>query len=197
MHHYRPNRLDALKQGTTGFLIIAGLVIVFCTGILMITFAMGGVFRGTYTRDPLTNKITDAGTMNWVPLTFVFFTLGIAMILGAVGYGLYNVATERRGPRQSRAAKVLARYAFNRQGLMLVADWEIEAAENPRYYVRLDLGADLGTLECECSEQLFHQCGEGMTGTVELQGKWLGSFIPNVGANYRSDHIADIMTRGE
>ncbi len=191
MRQFRVHRIDSLKQGATGFLLVGGVVLVMITSVLMIMFAMGGVFRGTYSRDPLSGKITDAGTLNFVPITFVFFTLGIVMILGAVLYGLFVSATERSGPRRSHPVKVLAKYAFNREGNMLVSAWEIEGCGNPRFYVRLDFGAEMGTLECECSEQVFNQCGEGMTGMADLQGKWVGSFVPTIGSQFRSEYIAD------
>jgi hypothetical protein len=160
-------------------------------------FGEAGIYRGTYTREPITNKITDAGTLNFLPITLLVFVLGVVMLAGAVFYGLYVSATEKSGPRKVLPVKVLARYAFNREGLMLVADWEIEMAENPRYYVRLDFGPEMGTLECECSLPTYYQCGEGMTGMAELQGKWVGAFQPNMGAAYRSEHITDIYNRGE
>jgi hypothetical protein len=180
------NRGDSLRQGATGVVLIGGFALSGVAAILMLVFAMGGVFRGTYTREPLTNKITDAGTLNWVPLTFLFFCFGLILIVGAVVYGLYTSATERSGPRESHPVKVLAKY-----GTMLVAAWEIEGAENPRYYVRLDFGGNLGASECECSETVFNQCGEGMTGMAELNGKWLGSFVPYMGQHFRTEHIAD------
>lgn len=191
MRPFFNNRLEALKQGVTGMFLVGGCGLSFISAVLMAVFAMGGVFRGTYTREPLTNKITDAGTINWIPITFVFFTLGVVMMLGAVAFGLYTNATERSGARVTRPAKVLARYGFTRDGHMLVSDWEVEGADNPRYYVRLDFGYPLGTTECECSEMLYFRCGEGMTGMAELQGKWLGSFIPTIGSQYTTEHIAD------
>jgi len=191
MRQYRGNRLETFKQGAIGYSLLGGCALSVISLILIGMFTMGGVFRGTYTRDPFTNKITDAGTLNFVPIAFSFFALGVLLMFGAVVYGLYSSATEQTGPRKSHPVKVLARYAFNREGLMIISEWEIEEAENPRFYVRLDFGTEMGTLECECSESIFYQCGEGMNGMAELQGKWLGSFIPYTGTSYRSEHVAD------
>ena len=191
MRPFQGNKIEVFKQGAIGICLVGGCGVTLLSGILMVVLAMGGVMRGTYTRQPITNKITDAGTLNWVPIVFVFFTLGVLMMIGAVFYGLYASATERSGPRESRPAKVLARYGFTRDGNMLVADWEVEGADNPRYYVRLDFGHPRGTVECECSEMLYFRCGEGMTGMAELQGKWLGAFTPTIGAHYSTEHIAD------
>lgn len=192
MHPIRPNQWDVFRQGATGVLLVFGLVVTCCSGILMATFAGGGVYRGTFTREPITNKITDAGSLNWVPVTFVFFCLGILLIVGALGYGFFVSATERQGPRRAMPGKVLARYAVNRQGHMLVAEWEIEAADRPKYYVRMDFGPQVGSTELECVEPVFYQCGEGMRGTAEVQGKWLGAFHPDTGASYQSEHRAHL-----
>jgi hypothetical protein len=191
MRQFRGNRLESLKQGVTGYLIIGGIVVMGLSSIAILMFAMGGVFRGTYTRDPLTNKITDAGTMNFVPIAILCFVLGLVASIGGVCYGLFVAATERIGPRKARGVKVLSRYCYTRDGVMLVAQWEIDGAENPRYYTRLDFGSDLGTMECECTAEVFYQCGEGMTGVAETQGKWLGSFVPDMGTRYQTEHVAD------
>jgi hypothetical protein len=176
MRHYRPNRTEVFKQGTVGFLLIAGLIVAFCSGVLMMVFAVSGMVSGSHSDGLFTT--TKIGTI-----------IGLVMVAGSAGFGFWSLATERSGPRKSRPAKVVARYAFNRQGLMLVSQWEIEACPDAKYFVRLDYGYPDGTQECECTEQVFYQCGEGMTGMAQVQGKWIGSFVPNVGANYQTEHI--------
>ena len=49
-----------------------------------------------------------------------------------------------------------------------------------RFYVRLMLPSR-ECLEFECSEQVYHACGEGMYGQASVQNKWLGQFVGYVG----------------
>ena len=174
MRHYQPNRTEVFKQGATAFLVIAGALVAFCSGGLLLLFGLANMAGGSRAE---------------VPGLGFGLVLGLTMIVVGAAYGMWSAATERSGIRATKQVKVVARYAFNREGLMLVSEWEIEACDRPRYYVRLDFGYPAGTLECECSEQVYYQCGEGMTGIADLQGKWIGSFVPHTGAAYQTEHI--------
>lgn len=173
--------MDAFKEKTVGCLLVAGAVVTVLSLFLTWLFSVGGVFRGVATRDPVTDKISDVGTMNLAPVALTFSGIGILMMLGAVGYGLWFNSAALRGPRKvAPNARILSRYGYNRQGYMLNADWEFEAAEDPRYYVRMQIGPSQVS-EYQCTEQVFFQCGEGMYGEAELQGNWLGRFTPYIG----------------
>ena len=76
---------EVLQQKTIGFVMVGGSILFCCSGLLMIPMGFGGVFRGTYTREPVTDRITDAGTLNLVPMLFLFMTLGVIMALGGLG----------------------------------------------------------------------------------------------------------------
>jgi hypothetical protein len=172
---------EVLQQKTIGCVMVAGITIFCCSGGLMVPLGYGGVFRGTYTREPVTNKITDAGTLNLVPLLFTFMVLGVVLLLGGLGYGLWIVKNESSGPRRVvENFRVVARYAYDKNGFHLMDDGQIEFAEGPRFYVR-GMTPDGVRLEYESSEAVWRQAGEGMTGEVELQGKWIGRFTPYIG----------------
>ncbi len=148
---------------------------------LMWVFGVAGVYRGTYTRTPVTNDITDAGALNLAPLMLTFVVLGTLMFFGGLGYGFLVVKKEKEGPRQTvENFCVIARYAYDKAGYHLVDDGQIEFADRPRFYIRgvLPTGA---ASEFEASEEVWRQSGEGMYGEAELQGKWLGRFTPYVG----------------
>lgn len=172
---------EVFQQKTIGCVMVGGVIMFCCSGLLMIPMGFGGVFRGTYTREPVTDKITDAGTLNLIPILFVFMTLGVAMLVGGVFYGLWVVKNENKGPRQTiEYFKVMARYAYDKNGFYLSDDSQIEFGEGPRFYVR-GVTPNGIRLEYEASEQVWRQCGEGMDGEVELQGKWIGRFTPYIG----------------
>ena len=177
----RPRRLDAWRENLTGCLLAAGAFITVTALGLAWVFGMAGVYRGTYTREAFTNKITDAGTANLLPLMITIICLGITMMLVAVAYGIWRGQTQNQGLRRTvENVRVLSRYGFSRDGNMLNADWELEAAENPRYYLKVQF-AD-GTIgELECAAETFFAAGEGMYGDVELQGLWVGLFTPYIG----------------
>ena len=164
-------------------MLVLGLILIVCGGMASWVFSMAGVFRGTYTRAPGTNQITDAGALNWVPLSFTAVAIGVGLCLFGMAYAWFPIATERTGlQRVHENVKVLARYAYNRNGDMLCEWYQIdEAREDCRFYVRL-MFPNRDTNEFECSEQVFNACGEGMFGQVTLQNKWLGQFIGYVGA---------------
>jgi hypothetical protein len=172
---------DALQQKTVGCLMLGGAIISVVSLGLMWVFGVSGVYRGTYTRTPITNEITDAGTLNLVPVTLVFFVLGLLMVGSGLAYGFWVVKQEREGPRQvAKNFRILARYAYDRSGYHLFDDQMVDAADRPRFYVRGVL-PDGTSSEFEASREVWFQCGEGMYGEVELQGKWIGRFTPYVG----------------
>ncbi|MEZ0325946.1 MAG: hypothetical protein ACAH95_08560 [Fimbriimonas sp.] len=172
---------DALQQKTVGCLMIAGIVVSVVSFGLMWVFSVAGVYRGTYTRTPVTNEITDAGPLNLVPLMLTFVVVGMLMFLGGLGYGFWVVKHEKEGPRQTiENFHVVARYAYDKAGYHLVDDGQIEFADRPRFYVRGVMPNGFSS-EYEATEAVWRQSGEGMYGEAELQGKWLGRFTPYVG----------------
>jgi hypothetical protein len=173
--------MDPLKEKSIGFaFVISVVMIVIGLGLTML-FAMGGVFLGTYTREPLTNRITDAGTLNWVPLSLTLVALGAVIGLTAIGYGFFYDKTANHGKRLTVSnARIIGRYGYTKDGTMLTNSYEFEFANEPRYYVRMQTDQDRIS-EYECVEAVFFSCGEGMYGEAEIQGKWLGKFVPYIG----------------
>lgn len=177
-----PRELGAFKEGAVGWCLVGGLVLTIISAILMWMFSVAGVYRGTYTRTPITNQINDAGAMNLVPLAFLGFTVGILLMLGAVGYGLWSEKTSNRGHRRVVANfRVQARYCYDASQQLICEDWDIDVADRPRFYVR-GVSPDGLVGEYECTREVYYNSGEGMTGEAELQGKWLGRFTGYIGA---------------
>lgn len=172
--------MDPTKEKLVGCALAGGALIAFCSLPLMWVFALSGVFRGTMTREAGTDRIVDAGTLNYVPLMITIFVVGLALMSGAVWYGLVYNKNLARGPHRVIAdALVLSRYAMTKQGDFL-SDWELEGAEDPRFYVRMRT-PDGKVGEYPVAAETYFNCAEGMPGEVELQGRWVGRFTPYVG----------------
>lgn len=173
--------VGAFKERIVGWLLVGGLIVTAISGMLCWMFSVAGVYRGTYTRTPITNQITDPGTLNLVPLTILGIVVGLVMMFGGVGYGLWSMSRSRSGPRRIEPNfRVLARYCYDGSQNLITSDWDVEAADNPRFYVRAVL--ENGVVgEFETSPQVYFHAGEGMAGEAELQGQWLGKFVPYIG----------------
>ena len=175
--------IGAFKERIVGWLLVLGLIITVISGILLWMFSVAGIYGGTYTRTPITNQITDPGALNLAPLAILGIAIGVLMMFGGVGYGFLAMANEKKGPRRTVSNfRVLARYCYDHSMQLITAEWDIDVADRPKFYVR---GAfeDGQVGEFETSLEVYHQAGEGMTGDAELQGRWLGRFAPYIGVN--------------
>lgn len=61
--------MDPTKEKTVGCVLAGGALVSFCSLPLMWVFALAGVFRGTMTREPGTDRLRDAGTLNYISLS--------------------------------------------------------------------------------------------------------------------------------
>lgn len=173
--------LGSGKERLVGWLLVGGFVLSIISGILMWVFSVAGIYRGTYTRKPITNEITDAGSLNLVPLTILGLAVGVLMMFGGVAFGFFAMSRDRSGPRKiEQNFRVLSRYCYDRSQNLITSDFDIEVAENPRFYIRGVLQSGV-VGEFETTMEVFYQAGEGMFGEAELQGKWLGRFVPYIG----------------
>lgn len=170
----------AFEEKSVGCVLVAGFVISICSLFFGYLFGVAGVFRGTFTRTPITNEITDPGTLNLLPLTLLVLTVGVLMMVGAIGYGLFRSSTKNQGIRKTEQyLRVLARFAYD-GSRMITDDFDIQSADRPRFYVRA-ISREGVVIELETTIEVFYQAGEGMVGEGQIQGRWLGSFVPYIG----------------
>lgn len=117
----------------------------------------------------------------------VFAALGAILFFSGLGLLTFTVIsaaaysrTDKTGRRQvDTRAKVIARYATNREGESLMFDDDMDDP-GTRFYARLML-TDGTRAEFQCAREVYSQCGEGMTGEAHFQGRWLGAFRPYIG----------------
>jgi hypothetical protein len=113
--------------------------------------------------------------------------LGAIGLLGGLGLLTFVIvsgttlgATEKRGIRKiDPHTRVVARYATNSQGETLTLETDYPDPKT-KFYVRMQLGNG-NKVEFQCVKEVFDQCGEGMRGESQYQGRWLGLFRPYIG----------------
>ena len=170
--------IGGFKERTVGWLIYGGAFVSILSVLLLIMFFMIGTFRGLAGRLPLLNELAKP---LYPALAVIGIAFGIVLMFCGLGYGLWSVSNERKGPRQSASQfRVLSRYCIDRTQQLITSELDIEFADRPRFYVRGMLENGL-VVEFETTIEVFFQAGEGMYGEAELQGKWLGRFIPYIG----------------
>lgn len=104
----------------------------------------------------------------------LLFLLGIALVATVVGYGIYLDKTGSRGPVVTyENVAVMAKFAILPTGETVTMYYD--SLPDLKYFVCLDLG-DGKMTEFKTSFEVFNIVGEGMTGTAECQGSWLGGF---------------------
>jgi hypothetical protein len=161
-------------------LIYGGLAAFLIGTLFSLLFFAAGVWRATYTREPITGAIRDTGDMKLVPIGVGIAGIGLLALVGGLGYSLFAHGGRHRGPvRTLNRVRVVARYGINRQGAVM-ADWELEQDESAKTYVKLAIGPGVFE-EFECAREMYYQAGEGMMGDAEIQGRWLGRFVPLIG----------------
>jgi len=162
------------KEGLVGCGLFGGIVVALLGAGLSLVMFMGG-----------TLALMKRGDVNmWAARA-----VGPAMILlGLLATGaalLYGIREGRRvtsgkGALMDPTARVLARYAFDRKGQMVVDDWLFDELDGLKFYVKLELTGG-AVREFQCQRMVHSMCGEGMVGAATFDGRWLGGFAPRIG----------------
>lgn len=173
--------MSAFKEKAVGFLLVGGVVLFIAGIVLTFMFVGAGGMHGAMTREPGTDRIVDPGDMNLVPLGFLVIAAGVGMFGGGIGWAIWTHKHRHDGPMAvTPNVRVVGRYGYTHDGLMIHDEYEFEADDKPQYYVRLEVAP--GRIdEYECRPETFFAAGEGMVGEAVLKGKWLGRFTPYIG----------------
>jgi hypothetical protein len=155
-------------------LIIVGVVSVFL-GVFGLMLGFGG---GTL------QLVRGHGPSGSSAVMAVLGAIGLLGGLGLLAFVLISGATlgatEKRGVRKTDPqTRVLARFAMNSQGDTIPLEYEYPDPKT-KFYVRMELGNG-NRVEFQCVREVFDQCGEGMRGESQYQGRWLGLFRPYIG----------------
>ncbi len=175
---------DNRKQSIIGFGLAGGLVIFVCGGILTWMLSMSSVFHATATRNPYTGAVNSMGNGVYIPWGVLIMTLGALTMVASVIYGLSQARNPAKGNRRIVSnVRVVARFATDGTGVLYTEAGQMEFIDNLKYYVRISSASE-GSVECQCVEEVFWRCGEGLSGDAEIQGRWLGGFTP-----YQIPHV--------
>ena len=175
---------DKRKHLIIGGGLVLGFIMCACGGVFTWMFAMSSVFTATATRDPNTGEVHNMGAGMNIPWSMLVVAMGLVIMVMSVVYGLVNAKGPAKGPRTLvKNAQVSARDAMDDTGAMHTEAGQMEFYDDLKYYVRLS-AAGIGSVEYECVDEVFWMCGEGMKGDAEIQGRWLGAFMP-----YQTPHV--------
>ena len=169
----RRREIGAAKEKGIGCLMAGGLTLTIVSVVLIGIQIVMGLSQGP-------SKDHGSG-LDFFHLSLMGAALGILMLVGGLAFGIYAERTQNQGPRQTEANfRVLSRLCLDKNFQLLISDTDIEFANKPKFYIRGMLENGM-VGEFETTLEVFYNAGEGMTGEAELQGKWLGSFIPYIG----------------
>ena len=105
---------------------------------------------------------------------------GIGMLVFVMFFGATIGVTENRGIRKTDPnTRVIARYATNARGETLPLEWDFPDPDT-KFFVRMEISGGQ-RVEFRCVKEVFLECGEGMRGESQFQGRWLGMFKPYIG----------------
>lgn len=188
-------RAENFKESIVGWGMLAGALMMLASIPLLFMFGTASVYRSTYTRDPNTGAIGDAGFTSGIFLGLFLLFVGALVFIGSIGYGWFVVRNQHKGPTATYPrTKVISRFAIDHNGHMLTQDWEMDQPRL-RHFVKLDVGGG-EVLEFQCRYEVFSQAGEGMVGQASVQGKWLGAFVPAIGTAHYADPLDDRKIHG-
>jgi len=166
---------DVHKEGLVGCALVGGLI---CAGIglfISLPLYLGGATALLRRGDPGIWVMRGIGPG--------LFLLGLLLFLGALIYGIREgKKTTGKGALLDPGARVIARYAIDRQGEMITEEWLFDELDGLKFYVKLELSGGL-IKEFQCHRQVYGYCGEGMRGSATFNGNWLGGFAPAMGSN--------------
>jgi hypothetical protein len=167
------------KEAWTGWALFGGIALAFAGVVLTVMLYMGGTLAMMKNRD--VNMWAARG------LGPALILLGLLTAGAALLYGIREGrrVTSGKGALMDPTAKVMARYAYDREGNMVVDEWLFDERDDPKFYVKLELTGG-SVREFQCRREVHAMCGEGMTGAATFDGRWLGSFVPQMGGGQGS-----------
>ena len=165
---------ESSKERVVGCALFGGLALAFGGVVLTVVLYLGGTLALLRRQDPSLLAIRGLG-----PLLILvgLFIAGVALLYG-IREG--KRLTSGKGAMVDPTARVLARYAYDGTGDMVVDDWLFDERDGLKFYVKLELTGG-AVREFQCHRQVHAMCGEGMRGAATFDGKWLGSFVPLIG----------------
>ncbi|MER3496656.1 MAG: hypothetical protein C4320_07730 [Armatimonadota bacterium] len=174
-------RREVRRQYAIGCAILLGFFMTVVGGWLSYVLMVGGVGQAIQGGGQSSARSGGDLIMNSLAFMIAMVLIGVLLLVGGLIFGLAAVRKENTGPRrQVEGAFVVARYVVAPGDLYLTSPHDIQEVEHPQYFVRLNVPGE-GSVEFTTSAETFWWAGEGMRGSAELSGRWLGRFTPDIG----------------
>lgn len=158
-------RSDDSSENIASNWLLGGFGSLGCGGLLLVL----GPMLGIATKSPVP-----------MALGFLLIGAGVLMVGGSLIYGLNRHGERFTGEQTRRSGvRILNKYVYDRDNNLLMDDYLIDTADEPRFYVKIEL-APGNSVEFETAREVFDSCGEGMRGEATFQGKWLSMFVGHI-----------------
>ena len=167
------------KETLVGCALFGGIAVAIGGAVLTLMMYMGGVLALMKNRDV---NMWAARALGPALLFLGLLTAGAALLYG-IREG--RRVTSGKGAMMDPTARVLARYAYEKDGNMVVDEWLFDEREDIKFYVKLELTGG-AIREFQCRREVHAMCGEGMVGAATFDGRWLGGFVPQLGGGQGS-----------
>lgn len=158
-------RSDDSSENAASNWLLGGFGALGCGGLLIVL----GPMIGIASRSPVP-----------MALGFILVAGGVLAVGGSLLYGLNRHGERFTGEQTRRSGvRVLNKYVYDRDNNLLMDDYLIDSADEPKFYVKIELEPGK-SVEFETARPVFDSCGEGMTGEATFQGKWLSMFVGHI-----------------
>lgn len=168
---------------------MAGLAMIVIGLVLTLMFVGGGAARTANTKGEEPYLLL----MGFSALAIS--VMGICLVGWGVFGGLIRVRRQSKPGQPTTVARgqIVARYAYDAQGRMSF-DVPPDDAWEHKFYVKIAF-EDARRGEFRAPWPVYCMCGEGLLGTVEFQGDWIGKFTPDVAAAPPRQDMIDPFTQ--
>jgi hypothetical protein len=118
-----------------------------------------------------------------MPLLGGMGMLSVLAGVGCAGYALYLGLSKETGATGATITeipdcKISARFLISSVGEQLFNEDDLVDEDlTAKYYIRMNT-PDGKAWELKCHPETWRFCGEGMRGSAQVQGDWLGKFVP-------------------
>lgn len=162
--------IDREKERRSAILIVIGLMLAIAGFVMLVMGFLASPVASAF------GQAKAAGTM--IAVWFLMMVVGIGMVVVPLlsGYRKGAKLSRDKVVRTESDVRIMSRYAYDREQIM-----QFPTDPDPnlpyKYYVLVQFASGQ-QYEFRTNLGNYFTCGEGLKGTIQYQGDWLGSFQP-------------------